>query len=226
MAVITVKSNKKPKEWEHDPDYIRYVESGESAAVFVVRDVVKAVNTRGKWIDIVSLSAHIQDEDGWAFNWIVAELFPRKTQPDYSRCITDEDKKYLTWKTAHNDISQQRQEGYKGPKYLVLCTLHDKNKGRTIITYKLVKIIKEYRADDGQTKQVVQEVKKKKPETITEPCQHDWEYRINFLTRLKDSKAEFIREHSAELELKISAQGKSSPEIFGFSRKKGVNDGK
>lgn len=220
-----MKSHKKLKEWKHDPDYIRYVESGESAAVFVVRDVVKAVDTRGKWIDIVSLSAHIQDEDGWAFNWIVAELFPHKTQPDYSRCITDEDKKYLTWKTAHDDISQQRQEGYKGPKYLVLCTLHDKNKGRTI-TYKLVKIIKEYRADDGQTKQVVQEVEKKKSETITEPCPHDWEYRINFLTRLKDSKAEFIREHSAELELKISAQGKSSPEIFGFSRKKGVNDGK
>lgn len=87
-----MKSNKKLKEWEHDPDYIRYVESGESAAVFVVRDVVKAVNT------------------------------------DHN--------KYLTWIAAHYDISQQRQEGYNEPKYLVLCTLHNKNKGRTI-SYKL-----------------------------------------------------------------------------------------
>ena len=214
-----MKSNNKPEEWKHDADYIRYVKSGESAAVFVVRYVVEAVNTHGKWVDIVSLSAEQQDKDGWAFNWIVAELFPRKTQPDYSMCSNDEEKKYRTWQTADNDISMQRAEGYNGPKYLVLCTLHDKNEGKTI-TFTLTEITKTYTAPNGEARKVTQ--KAIEPETITEPMPHDWEYRINFLTRLKDSQAEFIRDHSAELEGKISAQGKSSPEIFGFSRKKGV----
>lgn len=204
-------------EWKHDADYIRYIESGESAAVFVVRDVVKSVNTKGKWIDIVSLSTYSQDEDGRAFNWIVAELFPRKTNPEYDPDDTAHNK-YLTWQAAHEDISRQRQEGYKGPKYLVLCTLHDKNKGKTI-TYKLVKITKKYRADDGDVIEV--ERMAKKPETITRPCPHDWEYRIIFLKRLNDSQADFIRENSSELEDKIRAQGKSSPEIFGSKSSKG-----
>lgn len=54
-------ARKKDKKFRHDPDYIRYVESGESAAVFVVRDVAENINTRGRWVDIVSLSAHLQD---------------------------------------------------------------------------------------------------------------------------------------------------------------------
>ncbi len=88
-------------EWKHDADYIRYVDSGESAAVFVVRDIAENVPTKGKWIGIISMRPYWQDEDGRAFRWIVAELFPRKTQPDYSKCKTDEEKKYLTWETAN-----------------------------------------------------------------------------------------------------------------------------
>ena len=204
-------------EWKHDADYIRYVKSGESAAVFVVRDVVKAVDTTGKWIDILSFSTYFQDEDEREFNWIVAEIFPRKLQPEYDPDNSAHNR-YLTWKTANEDIALQRDEGYVGPKYLILCNLHDKNKGKTI-TYKLVKITKKYRADDGDV--IVVERMAKKPETITKPCPHDWEYRIHFLKRLNGSQADFIREHSRELEDKILAQGKSSPEIFGFKSSKG-----
>ena len=213
--------NSANEKWKYDADYIRYVESGESAAVFVVRDVVKAVDTRGKWVDIVSMSSNLQDKDGWDFNWIVAEIFPRKINPDYSECKTVDEKKYLTWQTAHEDISQQRAKGYSGPKFLVLCSLHDKNEGKSV-TWKLTGIIKKYSAPDGKIREV--ELPPQKPESITEELPHEWEYRITFLHRLNKRQADRIELHRAEIEDKIQQEGKSSPEIFGFKDKKGVNN--
>ena len=96
--------------WKYDADYIRYVESGESAAVFVVRDVVQAVKTSGKWIDIISFSCYEEEPNGKAFHWIVCELFLRKIQPVYEDYDTERNK-YITWLTAHRDIAQQRAEG-------------------------------------------------------------------------------------------------------------------
>ena len=52
------------KAWKYYAEYIRYIESGESAAVFIVRDIVKAVNTSGKWIDIVSMNAYDEPPTG------------------------------------------------------------------------------------------------------------------------------------------------------------------
>lgn len=209
-------------EWKHDADYIRYIESGESAAVFIVRDMTKNVSTKNKWVDITSMSPYWQDKDGRAFNWIVAELFPRKTKPDYSKCKTDEEKKYLTWKTANGDISQQRSEGYSGPKYLILCILRDKNKGK-FKKFTLTGIFKRYKSIDGEIRDIEQkEGISDKTEAITEPLPHDWEYKITYLKKLSNEKAEYIESHEAELNSKIIAEGKSTPEIFGFkvSKKK------
>lgn len=208
------------EEWKYDADYIRYVESGESAAVFVVRDIAISIPTKGKWTDIISMSPYWQDKDGRAFNWIVAELFPRKIRPDYSECKTDEEKKYLTWKTAHEDISQQRKEGYSGPKYLILCTLHDKNKGK-FKKFTLTGIFKRYRSEDGEIRDIQQEEgMPDKPETINLPLPHKWEYKITYLKKLNNEQAEYIESHEAELKAKIDAEGKSSPEIFGFKSSK------
>lgn len=201
------------EEWKYDADYIRYVESGESAAVFVVRDVAGNVPTHGKWVDIVSMSAHRQDEDGWAFNWIIAEIFTRKIQPVYSPNDTDKEKRYITWKTAHKDISQQRITGYSDPKYLVLCNLRDKNKGK-IITLNLTAIIKRYTGPNGEIKDIKQECKES--ESIKEKLPHDWEYKITFLKRLNDEQAKSIEARRAELESGIKKNGSPTPEIFGF----------
>ena len=71
------------KEWEYDPEYISYIDSGESEAVFIVRDIVNSIDTKGKWIDVISLNKYYKRGAGYrmAFNWIIVELFPRKMQP-------------------------------------------------------------------------------------------------------------------------------------------------
>ena len=46
------------EKWKHDTEYISYIESGESAAVFIVRDIVNSIDTSGKWIDVISLNTY------------------------------------------------------------------------------------------------------------------------------------------------------------------------
>ena len=90
------------KDRKHDAEYISYVESGESAAVFIVRDLVKVIETKGKWVDVISLNTYYKKGvgDRKAFNWIIVELFPRKLQPKYDKSDA-ENNRYLTWVTAH-----------------------------------------------------------------------------------------------------------------------------
>lgn len=118
------------KNRKYDDEYIAYIASGESAAVFIIRDVCKSIDTTGFWIDITNMSAHKNDNDKWEFDFIDCELLPRITKPDYTNCITDDDKKYVTWLTAKNDISIHRKRGYKGKKYKVVPILFNSNKGK------------------------------------------------------------------------------------------------
>lgn len=60
------------------------------------------------------------------------ELFPRKTKPVYPKGTSDEEKKYITWQTAHKDIEDQRREGYHGIKYKISPRLVNRNKGKFI----------------------------------------------------------------------------------------------
>lgn len=105
-----------------DQDFIDYYESGEAAAVHVVRDCAMEVNTTGKWIDVVSVNIfESQFEGRLGFNWIIVELFPRIHQPKYTE---DRDyNRYLTWHAAHGDIAEHRSENHHGEKFLVLCKL-------------------------------------------------------------------------------------------------------
>lgn len=43
---------------KHDSAYTSYVEHGDSAAVFIVRDVVRSIDTSGMWIDVISTSGY------------------------------------------------------------------------------------------------------------------------------------------------------------------------
>ena len=126
---------------KYDAAYISYVENGESAAVFITRDVAKDVPTRGRWIDVISLNGQkklidVIDRNGrkhqefrWDFDHFKVELFPRKLRPKYPEDASEEDKKYLTWKTAHEDIENQRRNGVKGIKYTIRPRLVDRNQG-------------------------------------------------------------------------------------------------
>ena len=102
--------------------FIDYYESGEAAAVHVVRDCAAAVNTTGKWIDVISVNTfETQFEGRIGFNWIIVELFSRIHQPKY----TDdrEYNRYLTWHAAHDDIAQHRSKNHHGEKFIVICKL-------------------------------------------------------------------------------------------------------
>ena len=118
------------KKEKYDAEYISYIESGESAAVFVARDIVRSINTTGKWIDIVDLKERRKYEGRWDFDYFIIELFPRKRSPKYPAEMDDEGKKYITWQTAHIDISEQRAEGYKGTRFKICQKLVNRNKGK------------------------------------------------------------------------------------------------
>ena len=117
----------KLNEKKNDPEYISYLQNGDSAAVFIVRDIVKSVNTSGMWIDILSTSGGKNEYGKWDFSSITIELFPRKIKPVYPEYSSIADKKYITWKTANEDISKQRKKGYKGKRFLICPKLVNKN---------------------------------------------------------------------------------------------------
>ena len=92
---------------KYDSSYISYVANGDSAAVFIVRDIVRSIDTSGMWIDVLNTSGYKNDYDKWDFSSITVELFPRKMRPVYPEYASTEDKKYITWKTANEDIAKQ-----------------------------------------------------------------------------------------------------------------------
>jgi len=106
-----------------------------------VRDVVKSINTGGKWIDILEDTDAEKNKAGrWDFKKIVVEIFPRKIQPAYKiypenatqieKLRIDIDNKYLTWKTAHEDVANQRRAGFVCAKFEVQTKLVNKNYGK------------------------------------------------------------------------------------------------
>ena len=65
----------------------------------------------------------------WDFSNITIELFPRKTKPIYPQYVSDEYKKYITWKTANEDISIQNSQGYKGIRFIIFLKLSGTSMG-------------------------------------------------------------------------------------------------
>lgn len=114
---------------KYDAAYISYVENGESAAVFITRDVAQEVSTARQWIDVISSDGQKRSDGRWVFNKFTVELFPRILSPKYPENVSDADKKYITWKTAHEDIENQRRNGVKGIKYSIWPKLIDRNQG-------------------------------------------------------------------------------------------------
>ncbi len=121
-------SEKKKK--QYDAAYISYVKNGDSAAVYITRDIAKKVPTGGMWIDVVSMNKKGRTDNRWDFNYLIVELFPRKTKPVYPQNASDAEKKDITWQTAHKDIDEQRKKGYKGNKYKICPRLVNRNKGK------------------------------------------------------------------------------------------------
>lgn len=83
------------KKIKYDAAYISYVKNGESAAVFITRDLAIEVPTGGMWVDVISADKKGRKDDRWDFNYFIVELFPRKTKPVYPENASDDEKKYI-----------------------------------------------------------------------------------------------------------------------------------
>lgn len=114
----------------YDAEYISYIRNGESVAVFITRDLVKDINTKGKWIDVFASKGAELGGGRWNFKWFSVELFPRKTNPVYPKDASLEERRYITWQTAHTDIDRLRRSGYKGIKVKIFPKLVNLNKGK------------------------------------------------------------------------------------------------
>ena len=55
---------------KYDSAYISYVANGDSAAVFIARDIVRSIDTSGMWIDVISTSGYKNEYGKWDFSSI------------------------------------------------------------------------------------------------------------------------------------------------------------
>ena len=184
---------------KYDAEYIRYVEHGDSAAVFITRDIVRSIRTDGKWIDVLNTvgsekieiigNNHKSDNDRndfrWSFESFDVEIFPRKTKPIYPEGADRREVDYITWQTACQDIATLRQNGYIGNKYRIFPKLVKKVHGE----YKTVEALwnKTFnRWVPMKWKTPSCEIRKRR--IFVEIAKPDWEYHILSIKRLDPSK--------------------------------------
>ncbi|MGE6487428.1 hypothetical protein [Paenisporosarcina sp. NPDC076898] len=198
---------------QYDTAYIAYVERSESTAVMIVRDMVKNINTNGKWIDVrlmeKRLSNYDYDGDG-DFSFIIVELFPRKQKPTYPKKIaeeTDSDYKnriaYITWQTATADINDQRVQGIKGDLYIVLPFLkneHEEMFEKHYITWDYVR---------GHFKRV--RTSKQYVNIIKPP---KWEYDIAATKRINHQQLRYIEKNLYQIIGKTHKKRKVTLSMF------------
>lgn len=168
----------KRKRVKYSPEYINYVKNGDSAAVFIIRDLVKGINTHNKWIDILASDKEKTDHGRWNFRSITAEIFPRTIKPNYPKNASEDEMKYITWETANKDIEKQRRSGKEGKKYQIRLRLYNKNEGKHEIVEKcwnrkFEQYVPLYLKNDDC--EIVKVKKLKKP---------DWSYRIVSISKL------------------------------------------
>lgn len=199
------------KRVKYDDEYIRYIKSGKSAAVFIMRDIDNSINTANKWIDVIELRTFYLHGER-AFYYFIVELFDRKIKPSYSE-YPNLDKKYITWKTANQDIEEQREKGVKGPKYLVLSHLYNENKGK----YKTVKAVwnktfNQWVPDAWFTPSCEYRMKRvyEKPK---------WKYRVLNVKKVTNKQMKYIKKHENEIINTIRKNGRPKLEFFQLNEK-------
>jgi hypothetical protein len=202
---------------KYSAEYISYVERGDSAAVFIVRDIVVEIETSNMWVDVVDLSASKKNNQ-FEFNYIIVEIFKRKIKPlypekdEFNGFDYTETCKYITWETANRDIQEQKSKKFIGPKYLILCSLINKNKGKWIIEDAVwnKKFQRWVNKDWIMTSECV--VKKKK--IFVPPEKNDWSYQIDAVRKLRISDVERIKTNKEDILKKIELSSKPKIDFF------------
>lgn len=116
----------------YSAEYISYVQNGESAVVYITRDIAKDIPTKGMWVDVIHTDKKGRHDGRWDFRSFTVEIYPRKTKPVYPQSASEEEKKYITWQTAQKDIETQKKLKYRGPRYEVHPILVNRNKDKYV----------------------------------------------------------------------------------------------
>ncbi|MDO4803677.1 MAG: hypothetical protein Q4A32_02520 [Lachnospiraceae bacterium] len=132
----------KKRIWEADRAYSQYLKNHHPEAVEFIKQNAEAIKNKSNiWLDIKKYSVFPgKAPDGSKlpgakkvilFQKIVFDIFPRRIKPQYIEGNTPYNR-YITWKTATDDIRKQRSGGYKGVRWFVECQLEvHKTKNRT-----------------------------------------------------------------------------------------------
>ena len=110
--------------------YGLYLRSNEAAAVYFVKNFVSNLDTKDKWIDIISSEKYPNYDNKPAFKNVKIELFERKIKPKYPKDADVMLRRTITWEAAHKDIAEQRFNGIQGTVFQVTGRSYNKNKGK------------------------------------------------------------------------------------------------
>lgn len=138
--------------WRDNKDYHRYLKNHYPEAIEFVKTESKVFKKkRNVWLDIIHYDTFLDiAPDGSRllnvnkilFKKIEFDVFPRKIQPKYIKKTKEDDRevddynRYITWKTATDDIENQRGKGYQGERWIVECRLDlSKTKDKTKIVH-------------------------------------------------------------------------------------------
>jgi hypothetical protein len=169
-------------------EYFGYLKSEEATIVSITKNLVKNLDTKKKWIDVVAFDSWGSKGEKLAFNYIIVELFETKIYPKYPKGADLRLRKAITWKTAHDDIDQQRSKGIRGSNLLITCYLYNRNKGKKE-TLLLGNWNEEYGGFDFTGKV---------PTTTTArkiDMEPEWVYRITGNRQISDYEIQYIRKN-------------------------------
>lgn len=167
-------------------DYHDYLKSKEATVVFIAKNLADKLDTKNKWVDVVDLDSWGSRGEKFAFNYFIVELFERKIHPVYPKDADLRLCKAITWKTAHDDIEQQRTKGMRGSMFLITCHLFNKNKGKKVTQY-FDNWNEEYGGFDHTGKVPTTTISR---EVDLKP---EWEYRITGIKEIDDTRYQYIK---------------------------------
>lgn len=119
--------------------YLEYANTPEAFAVLFVKKHLD--QAKGHWIDIVDCEQYEMSSDNLHFRFVKGGLYKRKMRPRYpSKAAYTTAKSFdergynsmiraITWKTAHEDIEQQKASKVAASKFKITGVSFDKNRG-------------------------------------------------------------------------------------------------
>lgn len=201
---------------QYDEAYITYVKSNISTAVLIVRDMVKDIDTKGKWIDVRHLEKRFLSHHEGDFSFIIVELFSRRQKPTYPKKMaqeTDSEYKnriaYITWQTATADIDQQRVQGIKGDVYIVLPSLRNEHEGM---------YDKHYIVWDDKRRHFKRVRESNQYISIIKPAK--WRYDIVATKKINHQQLRFIEKNLSKIISKTHKKGGVTLSVFSPQKKK------